>query len=155
MNLTDRAKVNETLCAVARLANHTAAEHLQDATDALDILHSLAEFKEGQFVKLAGTPKIPLANGRHGWIGARHYLVEGAAGVIKQVWWYGGTFRYAVGMADESWLDAKGKIHPMPFEHLYHFKQKQLARWEGDWVLPPELCSCGQCSPASPQIENP
>lgn len=58
-------------------------------------LFSYAKFKVGDFVKLAITPNI---NDKEnwGWIGYKDYLVKDAVGVVEDVDYYKGYFRYGL-----------------------------------------------------------
>ncbi len=88
-------------------------------------------FKVGDRVELAKTPVINSTEA-WGWMSSRHFLVEGAKGVVREVSYYRSRFVYSVEFDDEvSWIDDKDVIHPYTDnsrKHVYSFAESNLRK---------------------------
>lgn len=99
-------------------------ENLAAAYDAVTTQY--APFKVGERVKLASTPDINEKDS-WGWLGAKHYLVKGSGGTVKEVSYGTKGFQFYVSFDDESWIDSRtGEVNPTPHQHTYHFKEEWL-----------------------------
>lgn len=85
-----------------------------------------SQFKVGDRVELAITPIITEETA-HGWLGSKHFLVEGARGTIHEVEYRDG-FGYSVEFDEESWKDRDGVVHPTTNKHVYHFSEEKLRK---------------------------
>ena len=93
---------------------------------------NLAKFKEGDRVKLTVTPEINDKT-RWGWMGHKHYLVEGAIATVKEREFYNGQFTYSVTFDDESYLHyrTKEKIMTPPEERgIFMISESWLSYYE-------------------------
>ena len=68
-----------------------------------------ALFKNNDKVKLKRAPIIDQYN-NWGWLGQKHFLVEGATATVKDRSFYSGKFRYLLEFDNESYLDVVTKI---------------------------------------------
>jgi hypothetical protein len=84
-------------------------------TTVIENYHSIftkfCPFKTGDRVCLSSTPVISREE-RCGWLGAKHFLVEGAAGTIHSCDYYKDRFRFGVQFDSDSW------IHPISKETI-------------------------------------
>lgn len=82
----------------------------------------VAPYKPGDRVELAVTPEIT-AEKSWGWMGSKHFLVEGAKAVVHSVDLdkYGWTLNLY--FDDESWIGYDDKVHRVSehSRHLYSF----------------------------------
>lgn len=101
-------------------------------------LETQGRFKEGDRVELAETPEITEKKS-WGWLGSKHYLIEGAKATVMDVSYYKGEFGYTLSIDDESWKDRNDVLHPRSDKrcqipgcdfthgsHTYYFRQHQL-----------------------------
>ena len=85
-----------------------------------------AKYKVGDRVELAITPEITERTA-HGWLGSKHFLVEGAKATVRDVEYRGGDFGYSVSFDDESWIELfSGTVHPAAHSHIYYFAEEKL-----------------------------
>lgn len=94
-----------------------ALEKLKEVTGGYsDWIYSLQEansvwdrspFKEGDHVALTETPDINYETS-WGWMGAKHFLVEGAVAIVNQVEFRKGQFWFYLTFDDETWIDHEG-----------------------------------------------
>jgi hypothetical protein len=68
-----------------------------------------ALFKNNDKVKLKRAPIIDQYN-NWGWLGQKHFLVEGATAIVKERSFYGGKFRYLLEFDNESYVDVVTKL---------------------------------------------
>ena len=69
-----------------------------------EYIFELSKFKENQIIKLNKTPIIDEKNS-WGWMSHKHFLIEGATGVIKDVRIHKGKFQYGIQFDNDSHLD--------------------------------------------------
>lgn len=92
------------------IASELFGQSINGYNEALSILEEseyifeLSKFKENQIVKLNKTPIIDEKNS-WGWIGFKHFLIEGATGVIKDIRIHKGKFQYGIQFDNDSYLD--------------------------------------------------
>ena len=84
-------------------------------------------YNVGDRVELTRTPSAAL-DPTSGWYQSRHFLKEGSHGTVMGRGYSGNNFAFDVMFDDESWMDAKGIIHPMEPEHkhVYRIYDEQL-----------------------------
>jgi hypothetical protein len=93
-------------------------------------LTTKGNFKVGDRVELAETPEISEATA-WGWLGSKHFMVEGAKATIHDIGYYKGQFGYSVIFDDESWKErGTGVIHPIETKEksLYYLREYQLRK---------------------------
>lgn len=102
--------------------------YLRELSGAYDFLLTLAPLQPGTRVMLKDPPII--SNDENwGWIGAKHFLVAGAKGTVRQVEADRDGFSYHVEFDDDSWIDSVTKKvnKRRPEErHTYHFSPERL-----------------------------
>ena len=125
-SITDKAKeIDENIKAVGKLFDSETSWTIKRLLDYQRGLFTFAKFKTGDRVEIAVTPDI---NNKEswGWMGSKHFLIEGARGTVKSCD-YDDGFSYSIMFDDESWVH-DGVVHPTPDsdKHLYHFKESSL-----------------------------
>lgn len=89
-------------------------------------IETKAKFKVGDHVELAMTPVINERDS-FGWLGSKHFLIEGARATVMDVDYRGNGFGYAIMFDEESWKDNQGVIHPMKErKHTYYFGEQKI-----------------------------
>lgn len=101
-------------------------------------IETKSQFKMNERVELAETPFID-EHHSWGWIGSKHFLVEGAKATVEEVSYYNGHFGYDIVVDTESWKDSKDVLHPRSDKkcqipgcdfthniHTYYFRENQL-----------------------------
>lgn len=119
-------KILEGLNILEKLSNG----HLTDWKYALESANSIwsrSPFKVGDLVKLNKTPEIT-KDKSWGWLGAKHFLVEGALAEVKSRQFYDGKFIFGLMFNDDSWIDYNGNIHYVNERYIYSFSE--------DWLMP-------------------
>lgn len=91
---------------------------MQVALAMVDGLIERAPFHEGDRVSLKRAPEI---GPESGWLGCKHFLVQGAVGTVRTVEFYDSRFTFMVTFDDESWIDAEGKIRLANKDRPGHF----------------------------------
>jgi hypothetical protein len=76
-------------------------------------IFDLAKWKVDDRVELATTPDINEKES-WGWMGYKHFLIEGAKATVRTVEFQSGHFQYALRFDDDSWIDHEGVRHPAP-----------------------------------------
>lgn len=90
------------------------------------LLTRYAPFRVGDRVVLAETPRID-EEVAYGWLGSKHFLVAGAAGVVRSSdVRRNGQLTFDVEFDDESWVDRDGNVRPVSQKHVYCFGEKSL-----------------------------
>ena len=88
-------------------------------------INTEARFKVGDRVELAYTPVITETES-WGWLGSKHFLIEGAKATVNDVDYRGG-FGYSVQFDGESWMDRDGVVHPITDRvHTYYFSEEKI-----------------------------
>lgn len=111
---------------------------------AQDLLISrYAPFKVGDRAVLTRTPEITREKSC-GWMGSRHFLVEGRAGVISEVEIWDGKFRFGFEPDNQTWICSFGNHEENPVDrpHSYSFGESWLAP---EPVKAPEPVACPAC----------
>jgi len=88
-------------------------------------IETKAKFKVGDCVELAETPYISESTA-HGWLGSKHFLIQGAKATVRDVDFRCNEFGYAIMFDNESWKDRDGVIHPTKDKHTYFFTEGKL-----------------------------
>jgi len=91
-------------------------------------IETQARFKVGDHVELAETPVITERTA-HGWLGSKHFLLEGAKATVSDVDCRSGEFGYDIVFDDESWKESfTGVIHQTEakHKHCYYFPEERL-----------------------------
>lgn len=96
-------------------------------------------FRVGDRVELSHTPEITNSK-RWGWLGSKHFLVEGSPGVITSRDFRGGEFIFEVMFDLESWIpssgNAKGEWSKRPDRHVYSLSEADLAPSDKEeWII--------------------
>ena len=98
--------------------------YLRELCAAYDyLIANHAPFVPGQRVTLNYTPTINEKTS-WGWIGSKHFLVEGALATIKEARFGSSGWSVDVEFDDDSWIHptTKGRMYREPTErHLYRF----------------------------------
>lgn len=127
----------ERLIKVAKLlGNMQLAWTVRRFGEYRDGLMSHSPLQPGDRVVLAIPPRITPQKS-WGWMGHKHYLIEGAIGTVREIDWSGGTdghFRCAVEFDGESWIDRDGQPQPIPSENRSRFWM-EARRFEKALVL--------------------
>ena len=98
------------------------------------LLTKYAPFKVGDRVMLTATPDINQKDS-WGWMGAKHFLIRGAVGTVREVDVCAAGFRANVEFDDESWLPdfdspsqgiKKGVPQPVSEKHVFGFNERHL-----------------------------
>lgn len=89
----------------------------------LSMFERFCPFRVGDRVKLRATPDLTDAPG---WKGSKHWLVAGAAGIVRARGYTGGAFSFDVEFDDESWKDDAGVVRPTSCKHTYGFREHFL-----------------------------
>lgn len=83
-------------------------------------------FQVGDLVRLTKTPEITKEKS-WGWLGAKHFLIEGAIGRIAHREFHDGLFFFYVQFAHETWIDYQGVEKPVDSIANYCFSENWLA----------------------------
>jgi hypothetical protein len=90
------------------------------------VIERFAPFKVGDRVALSKTPKIDRETA-WGWLGSKHFLVQGALGIVRTVDLHGdGKLSFGVEFDDETWIDRDGHRRPLDRKHHYCFGEGSL-----------------------------
>lgn len=81
--------------------------------------------KVGDIVRLTKTPDINQETS-WGWMGAKHFLVEGAIATVHSREFYDGLFRFGLCFGNETWIDMNGIKHPPDRLSIYCFSENWL-----------------------------
>ena len=95
------------------------------------LMERFAPFKVGDRVVLARTPEIAPDNAP-GWMSCKHFLVEGAAGTVKNASCGSDGFQFGVEFDNDSWHDQYGKKRPTISKSMFMFGEKYLTPPNGD-----------------------
>lgn len=85
-------------------------------------------FNVGDKVILTYTPDITPEKA-WGWMHAKHFLVEGAIGTIKERFFYDGRFDYYIAFDNDSHMNADGDMIPSTEKGLYSFSETRLTKY--------------------------
>lgn len=97
--------------------------YLRHLTGVYKFAQTLAPYQPGTRLKLTKTPVIT-TNEKWGWLGAKHVLVAGAIGTVREVEVDCNGFSYLLDFESETWIAHHSKVvHPYPPEerHLFRF----------------------------------
>ncbi len=83
-------------------------------------------YKVGDLVSLVKTPEITEKKS-WGWLGAKHFLKEGAIGRINEISFHDGLFFFYVTFENETWIDYEGVERPVSRLANYSFSEHWLA----------------------------
>jgi hypothetical protein len=84
---------------------------------------NFAPFQEGDRVRLTAAPDC------YGhWAGSKHFLIPGALGTVASMDYSHDQFWGSVMFDNESWIDARGVVHPRQNAHTYTISEKLLER---------------------------
>ena len=89
------------------------------------LMDRFAPHRVGDYVELARAPAI---SPESGWHSSRHFLTEGAKGVIRTAECGDKGFRFGVAFNNESWLDNNGQPQTVQRESIYTFSEEWLRR---------------------------
>lgn len=89
------------------------------------LLTKYAPFKAGDRVELAVTPEIT-KHKSYGWIGSKHFLVEGAKATVLTVDIDRHDLTFGVEFDEETWIDRDGVKRPVSRKHSYGFRAEAL-----------------------------
>lgn len=91
------------------------------------LINVYCPFHKGDRVRLKETPIIDEKNAP-GWLSSKHFLVEGAVGVVENMIVNENGFRFDVIFDDESWVDGDGTKHAPSYRHTFCFKECMLEK---------------------------
>lgn len=100
---------------------------------AYEYLLSIAPHPAGSRVELAKTPEIN-AKDSYGWMGSKHFLVEGSVAIVREVDADARGFSYQLEFEDESWIDpTTNAVNAIPPErrHVYGFRADYVRAHNG------------------------
>lgn len=100
-------------------------EKMNCYTDAL--FNRFAPFKVGDKVRLTTTPEITETKS-WGWMGAEHFLVKGAQGMVKDVDYHNNWFFANVEFDDETWKDKDGVCRLVDEKSIFVFAETFLEK---------------------------
>lgn len=83
-------------------------------------------FKVGDLVRLTKTPEISKEKS-WGWLGSKHFFIEGAIAKVVERQFYDGLFVYGLMFEDETWIDMNGKKNLPDRPAIYFFGENWLA----------------------------
>ncbi len=108
---------------------------LQYSIKQLPEIFKLCKYSKGDRVILTKTPDIN-AKESWGWLGAKHFLIEGAKATIKEIEFYNGRFILGLIFDDESWIDYKKQIHAVDQKDkgMYMFGESWVRKINEDSV---------------------
>lgn len=86
-------------------------------------------FKVGDRVQLKTTPEIS-KDVAWGWLGAKHFLVEGAIATVVTADYRDDSFEFGLQFDDDSWVDRSGNLRLVEIERRGIF-------WFGETYLTP------------------
>lgn len=86
-------------------------------------------FQVGDMVRLSKTPIINEKTS-WGWLGSKHFLVQGAVAKVHGRSFYDGQFVFELLFEDESWIDHNKIIHPVKPE------DRGIFSFGESWVIP-------------------
>jgi hypothetical protein len=123
--------------AMNMLSRGPSGFYLEELVAAHDLLMGrFAPFKVGDRVRLLKAPDLKPVSAcqQHGWWHCRHFLVPGAAGVVREAECGSKGFRFGVVFDSESWIDDVGHMRPkgsiVPIEsddrHIFTFGEGWL-----------------------------
>jgi hypothetical protein len=82
-------------------------------------------YKMGDRVALTKTPIINKNEG-WGWLGSKHFLVQGAIATIVERDFHDGHFIFGLHFDDETWIDNNGNKQPVDRHAMYMFWETYL-----------------------------
>jgi hypothetical protein len=97
---------------------------IQDAAT----LWKTCPYQVGQMVQLNKTPEVTEEKS-WGWLGAKHFLIKGAAARVATREFYDGRFVFGLHFQDESWMDYQGHKQPVSKAGLYCFSESWLEKF--------------------------
>lgn len=87
---------------------------------------SRSPYKMGDLVRLKKTPIIDKKTS-WGWLGAKHFLIEGNVGKVADIQFYNGLFIFGIEFDNESWIDYEKNEHAPDTLSIYTFSENWLA----------------------------
>jgi hypothetical protein len=94
-------------------------------TSYCDLFDRFCPYKIGDEIVLTVTPEISESTAP-GWLHSKHFLIEGAVGLVNSVEYRDNKFIVWVTFESQSWI-LDGEINPTPHEYSYHFTEDQIA----------------------------
>jgi hypothetical protein len=113
MTRDDLLAVRDKLVAAGRALGANTHADLGYCIEQAATLFSMAKWLVGAHVELCLTPRI---DEKHawGWLGAKHFLIEGARASVVEVRFADGAFSYELLFDDESWFTFDGQCRRTP-----------------------------------------
>jgi hypothetical protein len=97
--------------------------YVRRLTECYDLLVTrFAPFKVGDRIELTTTPVINDRE-RYGWLGSKHFLVEGAVATVAAVDVDGDGFSFGLHFDNDSWIDHHGQKQPTMQKGMYFFRE--------------------------------
>lgn len=93
------------------------------------VRNTLAPFQVGDRAALSFTPDLSRPN--HGWRGAKHFLVAGCPGTVRDVTLSSEGYSIGFEPDNQTWIPSHGDDltpRPMPKPGLYYFRAEELYR---------------------------
>jgi len=131
MNDTDLDKVIDLIKQMENLLHGNMVNTIY-ALECANTIWLRCPFSVGDRVRLTKTPEITQEKA-WGWMGAKHFLVEGAVATVADREFHNGMFRFGLKFDDDSWINHHdGVVHPREEEKrgLYFFGEKSIERLE-------------------------
>lgn len=130
MNEKDITDIIEGINTLERLSQRNL-QHWRYTLECANSIWQRCPYQIEQRVMLVKTPEISLEKS-WGWLGAKHFLVEGAGATIKFREFYKGSFVFGLHFDSDSWMDSSGTKHPIVPEKrgAYSFNEKWIKPYE-------------------------
>jgi len=122
MKITEEATLNGLL----PIVNVSLQQHLIRLEEFRKGLLARSNFIILQTVRLRETPEIN-ETVRYGWVRSKHFLVKGARGIVRELDFWEGMFRYGIEFYDETRL-VDGREEHVKEKHLHWFNEKELEK---------------------------
>lgn len=120
--------INNVLELNKLLSDQNCKYGIEKLIEYADGLFSKAPFKEGDRVKLIKTPTIT-NDISWGWLGAKHFLIEGATARVINIDFNKGKFIAGLYFDNETWLSSVDKSEQkVDRSGLYYFSEDYLEK---------------------------
>lgn len=143
MKETSLLTIIEVLDALAKITNGRLVEAICWLKDAQTIWER-SPFKMGDKVKLNKTPEISEKKS-WGWLGAKHFLIEGATATICDRQFYDGRFIFGCQFDNETYMDYHKAEHLPDRKSIYMFSENWLSMVsskssvESNYIIYPDM----------------
>src|SRR3974390_3536503 len=110
---------------VNKMSRGPASFYFDKLGELVEGLAGYAKFKRGDRVQLAHDIDC---GGAPGWLGCAHFLKEGAAATVREIYFGKNKFGYSVVFDVETFISpTTGKTLPVTTKHMFWLKESDLA----------------------------